>query len=502
MRPLKGPQEQDMSYFIARLAFAQAGVSGSGDRVLVHAQDEAGAIQVLDQIETHLKKESNSITDVDTESSDQQENLFAEPRVLPISLTTYQEMKRILPAYAQTGLQDIEESAKTPPNGRLRPLAQIVSKVLARDASLSVNADLLEQSLLEAAQSAECEGIFADGVFGIAGASRTERLAEFQFGPRILARFQPQSWQNDYAIDVDGAFEQDVTAKVLALSLPEIHRIRDGCETVEDLVVHHHQGPFCVSVVEAILAHFEAPALNTITQDMLDGARIWANVDPSKLRAEVVAPRRMTFRLGDSPYTIEELRASDWAVDCVIPVPASSTYSDSVLERAISEVITGSETALTGIQFEPAADSYGPDYVALHVTGRVTNPDAHFELDVEAATPRARELRLLLNALTTSDVFQMTMGNATRRYHILSADQSKLHRLSKPGVTLESLERLGLVGECAVEYSLAEDILHSMEAGPEAEGYFSLTELFTASYSDDNTWTLQLESGTVSLCFF
>jgi hypothetical protein len=501
MRPFKGPQEQDMSYFIARLAFAQAGVSGSGDRVLVHAQDEAGAVQVLDQIETHLKKESNRITQSDPESRDQQENLFAEPRVLPISLTTYQEMKRILPAYAQTGLQPAEEPEKPTPGGRLRPLAQFVSKVLARDASLSVNVDLLEQSLFEATHSTECNGIFAEGLVA-AGSGRTECLAEFQFGPRILARFQPQAWQNDYAVDVDGVFEQDVTAKVLALSLPEIQMLQDGSEAVDDLVVHHHHGPFYVSVAEAILEHFDAHELTAITQDMLDGARIWASVDPSKLRTEVLAPRRMTFRLGDSPYTIEELRASDWAVDCVVPVPASSTYSDSVLERAISEVITGSETALTSIQFEPAADSYGPDYVALHVTGRVTNPEAHFELDVEAATPRAREIRLLLNALTTSDVFQMTMGNATRRYHILSADQSKLHRLSKPGVTLESLERLGLVGECAVEYSLAEDILHSMEAGPEVEGYFSLTELFTASYSDDNTWTLQLESGTVSLCFF
>ena len=491
-----------MSYFIARLTFAQQGVSGSSDQVLIHAQNSSFAMKVLDELETYLKKDTTHATGSTTELADPQEKLFTQPRLIPISKTTYLEMKRVLPAYTQSGLHSDDDEARVQTCARLRPLAQIVSAVLAREASVSVSVELLEQSLFEATRQPACTDIFAQGLAAPDARQQTRNAGEYGFGPRIQAHFQPQAWQNNCAVDIDGAFEQDVTASVLGLDLRRLVRLEDGSESAEALVIHHYDGPSHVRVVDAVRDYFAVSNLAEITQELLDSARIRASVDPSRLRVEILAPRLDTFRLGDNPYSVEELKATNWEVDCIVPVPAHSTYSDSVLERAISKVVTGSETALTDIQYEQADESYGPDFAALRIRGRVTNPDMYFEVSAEAATPRAREMRLFLNMLTTSDVFQMTTARSTRRYHILAADQSKLLRLSQPGVTQEALERLGLVGDCAVEYELSEDNQDAPESGPEVEGFFSLPELFTARHEDDNTWTLELKTEQVNLCFF
>jgi hypothetical protein len=256
-------------------------------------------------------------------------------------------------------------------------------------------------------------------------------------------------------------------------------------------------------VVDALLDFFQVSDTRELSQEMLDAARIRASLDPTSMRSGDRA-HRVTFALGDEPYTTAELETANWTVDCVIPVPAHSTYSDSVLERAISKVVTGSEIALADVRYERATEDYGSEFVALHITGKVHNPRNHFELDAETALPRSRELRSFLNALGTADVFEMNLGGTSRRYHILAVNEDKLSHLWEPGVTKEALEALGLKVECAVEFTLAGsapdvDVAH---AGDDEE-YFSLTELFSATYCEDNSWLMQLDSGEqVNLCFF
>jgi hypothetical protein len=490
-----------MPYFIARLAGAQAGVSENRQRVLVHADDETSAKQVIEALEASLETRDTREED----SRDVQENLFAEPELLAIPRSTWGAMKRILPAYAQHGLDPDEDNQPadvvpvTP--SRLRPLAEAVSEVLSRSA-ICVDADVLERSFEEAARCPSCAGIFAESVL----CPREEGQAEeshYQFGPRLFARVQVQAWQDNYAVDIDGTFEQDVTATVLTLPLETLRAMKDDSDIASELVNCPGELTYRVMVVDALLDFFQVSDTRELSQEMLDAARIRASLDPTSMRSGDRA-HRVTFALGDEPYTTAELETANWTVDCVIPVPAHSTYSDSVLERAISKVVTGSEIALADVRYERATEDYGSEFVALHITGKVHNPRNHFELDAETALPRSRELRSFLNALGTADVFEMNLGGTSRRYHILAVNEDKLSHLWEPGVTKEALEALGLKVECAVEFTLAGsapdvDVAH---AGDDEE-YFSLTELFSATYCEDNSWLMQLDSGEqVNLCFF
>jgi hypothetical protein len=93
---------------------------------------------------------------------------------------------------------------------------------------------------------------------------------------RIVAVFQPQAWQNDYAIDVDGRTEVDVTEQVLALPLDRIHDLGDDDYDSDDLVdveALGHNGPFYVEVVEQVCEFFGVEDLAEVTEDMLLAAR-------------------------------------------------------------------------------------------------------------------------------------------------------------------------------------------------------------------------------------
>ncbi|WP_321817027.1 MULTISPECIES: hypothetical protein [unclassified Paraburkholderia] len=97
---------------------------------------------------------------------------------------------------------------------------------------------------------------------------------------RIVAIFQPQAWQNGYAIDVDGRREIDVTEKVLALSLCGIQGLSnddyDYDYDTDDLVDSEslgHDGPFYVAVSEQACAFFCVEHLSQVTEQMLLDAR-------------------------------------------------------------------------------------------------------------------------------------------------------------------------------------------------------------------------------------
>ena len=81
---------------------------------------------------------------------------------------------------------------------------------------------------------------------------------------RILARFVPQAWVNDYALDIDGAYDFDVTAQVLAMPKDQALAIEDASYEADDLWHENaasderpHTGPFRVEVQDAIASYFE-----------------------------------------------------------------------------------------------------------------------------------------------------------------------------------------------------------------------------------------------------
>jgi hypothetical protein len=79
---------------------------------------------------------------------------------------------------------------------------------------------------------------------------------------RIVARFQPQAWINDYAMDVDpeGPDEWDVTDEILAMTPTQIAALRDDQYETDDLRfsknapawVQEWSGPFYVAVRDSI----------------------------------------------------------------------------------------------------------------------------------------------------------------------------------------------------------------------------------------------------------
>lgn len=84
---------------------------------------------------------------------------------------------------------------------------------------------------------------------------------------RIIARFTPQAWINDYAVDIDGAYDFDVTAQILAMPKEQALTIEDDSYEADDLWHENavsnekpHGGPFCVTVQQAIADYFREPA--------------------------------------------------------------------------------------------------------------------------------------------------------------------------------------------------------------------------------------------------
>jgi hypothetical protein len=81
---------------------------------------------------------------------------------------------------------------------------------------------------------------------------------------RLFARFQPQQWVNDNAVDSDPAVFVDVTEAYLQLTPEGRAAVRDNRESSDDLVLRssdvwqRHGGPGYVEV-EDFLEAFRAP---------------------------------------------------------------------------------------------------------------------------------------------------------------------------------------------------------------------------------------------------
>ena len=89
----------------------------------------------------------------------------------------------------------------------------------------------------------------------------------FREGPRVIARFIPQAWINDWAMDLDeGRVEFDCTEDILNMGRDQALAIQDDQLCSDSLVpseiLDRHDGPFRVEVEDAIRVFFAAKSTN------------------------------------------------------------------------------------------------------------------------------------------------------------------------------------------------------------------------------------------------
>jgi hypothetical protein len=87
-----------------------------------------------------------------------------------------------------------------------------------------------------------------------------------------MALFVPQAWISDYAVNIDGEVEFDVTEKILAMPKAEALAMRDDQDATDELardagLLEQHSGPFYVAVEMAIAEYFSGDAATTQPED-------------------------------------------------------------------------------------------------------------------------------------------------------------------------------------------------------------------------------------------
>lgn len=110
--------------------------------------------------------------------------------------------------------------------------------------------------------------------------------------PQLRLHFQPQEWQNDYAVNIDGAREFDATHAILDLPLEEIRRLKtnsyESDDLVPDEVMNGHSGPYYVSVDWKIGEFFQNLGYNIdeMTEEQLELVRAIYADDRAKENAK------------------------------------------------------------------------------------------------------------------------------------------------------------------------------------------------------------------------
>lgn len=110
----------------------------------------------------------------------------------------------------------------------------------------------------------------------------------------IVAWFQPQYANSSGFHDFKGSgFEVDVTGKVLALSLTELHEIEDDTDSTNDLVSAAkmgHEGPHRIEVIDEICRFFDVDHPGEITEAQLSAVRA-AHPAENPKASDSVAPQ-------------------------------------------------------------------------------------------------------------------------------------------------------------------------------------------------------------------
>jgi hypothetical protein len=85
------------------------------------------------------------------------------------------------------------------------------------------------------------------------------------FGPRITAKFRPQAWVNDYAVDTGDPYEFDATDLLLSWPKERVVAIKDHSDEADAVWKEHpvctvnpHDGPFEVEVAAPVAAFLDA----------------------------------------------------------------------------------------------------------------------------------------------------------------------------------------------------------------------------------------------------
>lgn len=150
--------------------------------------------------------------------------------------------------------------------------------------------------------------------------SLLRKWAEVLLKPQILRGvFQPQAWQNDYAVDVDGALEFDV-APILALQDLDdmrslVERAHRDLDWMSEYIPVVHDGPFSVQAGDvqdwleliSMMAdlEFELESFDDITEP------IW-----SDFQAEI--SKVLQYRQEAWPSRGQKLQVSVQQLECVI----------------------------------------------------------------------------------------------------------------------------------------------------------------------------------------
>lgn len=117
---------------------------------------------------------------------------------------------------------------------------------------------------------------------------------------------------------------------------------------------------------------------------------------PSAAALEVVTPPK-TLRIdgeeipvrteADGPYTVAELRALEWSVDAIIPMPAEVLFGHiDISNEYASNFLTGLDFALEGISYDRLSSQriYGDAFEAVRVSGYMSEPGSIFEEEADA----------------------------------------------------------------------------------------------------------------------
>lgn len=112
---------------------------------------------------------------------------------------------------------------------------------------------------------------FPNGVITFCSPGELADSSRYVVLRRVIARFQPQSWMHDTALNIDGACDLDVTDRLLDLPLKDILMLEDDDYPSDELVygLTEHVGPHYVEVKDSILEFFAVEKLTDITEEML-----------------------------------------------------------------------------------------------------------------------------------------------------------------------------------------------------------------------------------------
>jgi len=104
----------------------------------------------------------------------------------------------------------------------------------------------------------------AEAVAALASVNKQLEAAVGMLPVRCTARFVPQAWINDYAVEVDGAKEFDITAEVEVLGKEESLLLRDDDYCSDNMVslykvaeAENHSGPYRVELQQSIRDYWD-----------------------------------------------------------------------------------------------------------------------------------------------------------------------------------------------------------------------------------------------------